>query len=117
MHKVYVYGTLRRGNSPTVDVPGEIRDLGWFPGAVVKAPDFGETFKAEIIEVDDTELKRLDRYEGYVVTDPAHSLYVRVPYLDGWIYVYNKDMSNKPKIEGGDWLEYTKSERGVAARN
>lgn len=114
-HTVYVYGTLRPGKSEVVDVPGELRDLGSFPGAVVKAPTFGKFFKAEPVEVDDAQLSRLDSYEGYREHAPHRSLYLRVPYLDGWIYVYNSEMDQRPLVPEGDWLAYRGQKAGSAA--
>ncbi|HPQ09710.1 MAG TPA: gamma-glutamylcyclotransferase [Bacillota bacterium] len=114
-HKVYVYGTLRPGKSEIVEIPGELRDIGSFPGAVVKAPDFGKFFKAEPVTVDDAQLRRLDSYEGYREDRPDHSLYLRVPYLDGWIYVFNQDMSDRPEVPEGDWLAYRGQKAGGAS--
>lgn len=115
MPKVYVYGTLRPGRSEVVDVPGELRDLGSYPGACLKAPDCGQFFKAEPVEVDDAQLKRLDHYEGYREERPELSLYLRVPYLDGWIYVYNGSMDKRPLVPDGDWLAHRGQKAGSAS--
>lgn len=114
-HKVFVYGTLRPGASDPVDVPGELRDLGSYPGAKLMGADFSSSFKAEVVEVTDSQLDRLDRYEGYHPNDHKFSLYLRVPYLDGWIYTYNHDMSTRPMVTDGDWLKHKKSSHGAAA--
>jgi len=114
-HKIYVYGTLRPGGTDTVKVPGKLFNLGWFPGAMLLAPDAGSEFTAEIIEVDDAGRKRLDSYEGYDESSPATSLYLRVPYLEGEIYVYNNSLSDYPLVEGQDWLAAQKSKAGSAA--
>lgn len=118
-HKIYVYGTLRPGTGETVDVPGLLYDLGWFPGAqslLDYGPDYdGPTFKCEVIEVDDKELRRLDYYEGYNPDNPYASLYVRKPYLDGYIYIYNGSFGGRTRIESGDWLSYKGQSKGVAA--
>jgi gamma-glutamylcyclotransferase (GGCT)/AIG2-like uncharacterized protein YtfP len=125
-HKIFVYGTLRPGVSEPVMVPGQMFDLGWFPG-VVGVPDepvgpmfFAENevehfFMAEIIEVDDETLARLDSYEGYNPNHPASSLYVRKAYQDGFIYQYNGNVSGKLPVPTGDWLEYTQMTEGCNA--
>lgn len=113
--KVYVYGTLRPGTKEVVEIPGELRDMGAFPGAILKAPDAGSFFKAEVIEVDDKTLARLDQYEGYRPDSPMRSLYLRVPYLDGYIYTYNGDMSDRPLVKDGDWLKHKERLSGSAA--
>jgi gamma-glutamylcyclotransferase (GGCT)/AIG2-like uncharacterized protein YtfP len=100
-HKLFVYGTLRPGNTPTVEIAGSMHNLGWFPGVKLGG---NSKFVAEVLTVDDAELGRLDSYEGYREDDPEHSLYLRVQHDGGWIYVYNSDMSDYPVIEGGDWL-------------
>jgi len=114
-HKIRVYGTLRPGNTPVELVPGFLYDLGWYPGAALKAPGCNSFITCEVIEATDAELERLDYYEGYSKDDEANSLYLRVPYLDGWIYVYNHDLSNHRLIEGGDWLKHKDMDAGTAA--
>lgn len=112
MHKVYVYGTLRPGNTETVLVPGTLYDVSWFPGIKlnieclsVEGVDTVFT-TCEILEVDDKRLKELDRYEGYYPSDPLRSLYIRRPYRDGFIYEYNHSVEGLIKIKSGDWLQY-----------
>lgn len=108
---VYVYGTLRPGNTKTELVPGVLYDLGWFPGIDLKAPDCGTFVVAEKLIIDEKTLEQYDRYEGYEERDPVNSLYKRVPYLDGWIYVYNKSFAGHKPIPLGDWREYRKEEQ------
>jgi gamma-glutamylcyclotransferase (GGCT)/AIG2-like uncharacterized protein YtfP len=115
MHKVFVYGTLRPGLTEPVMVPGQMFDLGWFPGVVGVEVDDQHFFKAEIVEVDDDGLKRLDQLEGYRASDPDGSFYRRIRYQDGFIYQYNGDVSSKFPVPTGDWLEYTQKERGSNA--
>ncbi len=114
-HVVYVYGTLRPGSSPTVDIPGIMYDLGSYPGVCLKSPTIGKFFKAERIEVDDKGLRELDQYEGYRPDNKRNSLYLRVPYMDGEIYVYNFDFDGRPEVECGDWLKYTGQTFGRAS--
>jgi gamma-glutamylcyclotransferase (GGCT)/AIG2-like uncharacterized protein YtfP len=103
MHKVYVYGTLMTGAGERVQVPGKLYDLGWFPGAKISTPECGSSFVAEVREVSDGKLKEFDNYEGYYESHPEASLYIRRPYLDGWIYEYNRQPADDRLIESGDW--------------
>jgi len=116
-HAVYVYGTLRPGGDDTVLIPGVIYDLGWFPGARVDFERHGDgpSFVAERVEVSDYKLKEFDAYEGYDPDRPHASLYIRKPYLDGWIYEYNGNVKTTDVISSGDWLKYTGQNRGFAA--
>jgi gamma-glutamylcyclotransferase (GGCT)/AIG2-like uncharacterized protein YtfP len=105
---LYVYGTLRPGNADTVKVKGQLYDLGWFPG--IKLGGTGDVI-CEKIEVQDWSA--VDRYEGYMPSDPANSLYIRVPFGDGFIYEFNRDVNPVKLVPTGDWLDYTKEKRGV----
>jgi gamma-glutamylcyclotransferase (GGCT)/AIG2-like uncharacterized protein YtfP len=108
MNKVYVYGTLRPNKGPTIQIRGDMYDLGWYPG-VVNLNASENTFEAEVLVVGDKELDRLDQYEGYYPDDPSASLYLRQPLMDGFIYVYNRDVFGYPRVEGGNWLSYRES--------
>jgi len=124
MHKIFVYGTLRPGTGETVRIPGIMFDLGWYPGVVaVNDPHWRDAefaslrpmFTAEIIEVDDAELARLDDYEGYRPGDNENSLYRRIHYEDGFLYEYNRSVGNRPRVSSGDWLAYTQQKEGCNA--
>lgn len=122
MSRVLVYGTLRPGIHPVVEVPGKMYSTGWYPGVVLDATS-EETFTAECVEVADDVLRGLDRYEGYDERDPEGSLFRRVqlegvnPELDGaFIYVYNLDVDNLEPVAGGDWLTHTGKESGSNSR-
>ena len=103
---IYVYGTLRPDEqspdgSGTVQIPGTLYDLGWFPGIILGGENF---VTCERIEVED--LDAVDAYEGYNPKFTIESLYIRRPILDGWIYEYNKSTEDKRLIHSGDWLKY-----------
>lgn len=115
-HLVYVYGTLRPGGSDLHMVPGVMYNMGHYPGVRIMSPTAGKFVVCERIEVSDTRLAQLDHYEGYRPDDPARSLYLRVPYLDGYIYEYNQSLDDRKVIEGGDWLAFREEKRGSAAR-
>jgi gamma-glutamylcyclotransferase (GGCT)/AIG2-like uncharacterized protein YtfP len=116
-HYVYVYGTLRPGNSPVTWIPGKIYDLGYFPAAKLLFDDEKEgsahNIACEKLEVDEEGLKRLDRLEGYVPSDPSQSLYNRVKFRDGWIYEYNYDVPIDRRINCGDWLIHRRMTKGA----
>lgn len=114
-HTLYVYGTLRPGGAVTHLVPGELYELGWYPGLKLLAPDSHSWVVTERIEVDDEQLSNLDTYEGYDPEDELNSLYLRRPYLGGWIYVYNSKLEGRRLIESGDWLAHRESKSGTAA--
>jgi gamma-glutamylcyclotransferase (GGCT)/AIG2-like uncharacterized protein YtfP len=127
-HQVLVYGTLRPGTAPTVTIPGVMFNLGSYPGikleeaasAAVGSTLGQHTFTAEIVEVSDEVLARLDQYEGYYEDAPEASLYIRRRYVDvengvdAWIYEYNNDFDPDRRVECGDWLTYTGEPRGRA---
>lgn len=115
MHKLYVYGTLRPNGNDLHKVPGVLYDLGWFPG-IELGDESSESFvTCEVLEVSDNRLKELDHYEGYCEGDDSASLYLRVPYLDGFIYVYNQSLEGKKVISSGDWRAYQDGKVPVCA--
>lgn len=115
LHRVFVYGTLRPGKGETVQIPGRMFDLGWFPGAVMIGVEPEHRILAEVIEVDDAGLARLDRYEGYDPRHPEHSLYIRKDYEDGFIYQFNGNVDGKLPVLTGDWLDYIGQKEGCNA--
>lgn len=103
---LYVYGTLRPGKHETVKIPGQLFDLGWFPGIKLEGP--GEVV-CEAIQVEDWG--PIDRYEGYYPDCPQDSLYIRRPLMvphgiHGFIYEYNRPVDLTTRIESGDWITY-----------
>ena len=124
MHKVAVYGSLRKGMGNHVLLKHvdthrsgiingyEMYSCGGFP-AIVQS-DHGYV-KVEVYEVDDKTLQRLDALEGY--TGGYNGFYdraeERVVYEDGEVddvLVYY--MHNPPsdiQVESGDWVEFRTS--------
>lgn len=115
MHKVFVYGSLKKGfgNHPLIDNPttrllgeyfldgAEMFSLGSFPGVIR-----GEgRVTGELYEVDDSTLRDLDRLEGHP------TFYERMPMMvtsgdtnercEG--YIYRGDVSRLTAIEDGEW--------------
>ncbi len=107
LYNVFVYGTLRPNRGEEFTVAGSLHDLGWYPG--IRLGGEGKVV-VEKLEVDGERLAQLDHYEGYDPDDEANSLYLRqsitVDGIDGFIYVYNNDMSDRPLIVDGDWTKY-----------
>jgi len=105
---LYVYGTLRPNTGETVEVSGVLYDLGHFPGIRLGGP--GKVV-CEKIEIPDET--RFDQYEGYFPDDHEASLYIRRPFMDGFIYEFNRfPVSDDKIIHSGDWLEHKKQKKG-----
>ena len=91
------------------EISGCLFDLGDYPGLLL-----GEGIvHAELYEIGDASvIQRLDAYELYDSDDPEGSLYIRRlvrlarPDCDAWLYVYNRDVSEKACITSGDWKRY-----------
>lgn len=105
---LYVYGTLRPDKGETVKVKGKMYDLGWFPGVILGGD---EDVVCEKIEVDDWG--SIDYYEGFYENNPEGSLYLRVPFEDGFIYEFNQKINdpNAQHVPSGDWLRHKKERR------
>lgn len=110
--RVFVYGTLRHGESnhsllrqATLlglhTLPGGycLYDLGPYPAAVQAAG--GAQLVGEVYEIDRTILRDLDELEEYPeVYDRAT---VTTPYGDAFVYLYQQTVVGLPLIVGGDW--------------
>lgn len=127
---VAVYGSLMEGlelpSSPDLDqylvndgpceIPGVLYDLGDYPALV---PGDG-TVHGQLYRLKDPvpgpraaeALRLIDAYERYDPHDLDGSLYQRrvmrlkSPDHDAWTYIYNNDVSGRPRIESGDWRAY-----------
>ena len=129
--RVFVYGTLRKGDSrygvlddckciaEEAYLDGYVMlHLGGFPGII---SGDGRVL-GEIYEIDSTILARLDSIEGYRDDDPGHSLYIRtsvdaffddgnsVPMNYPGIFTYVFNVGRGPVrefevIESGDWFD------------
>ena len=115
LHNVLVYGTLRTGKRPTVEVEATMANLGWYPG--IKLGGDSKIVCERIEGVDDAKLAAFDNYECYSEDSPENSLYVRRRLDNGdWIYKYNGELNPANTIESGDWLEFTGEEAGSNAK-
>jgi gamma-glutamylcyclotransferase (GGCT)/AIG2-like uncharacterized protein YtfP len=109
MHKVFVYGTLKTGETEPMWVKGELFSLGAFPAAInVGVAD--SWIKGEVREVDDLTLKRFDQIEG-----TERNFYRRIktfvygedknlPVEEVWIYEFcNGDRLSPSQRCGEEW--------------
>jgi gamma-glutamylcyclotransferase (GGCT)/AIG2-like uncharacterized protein YtfP len=127
---VFFYGTLMSG----FQRPGRARldrvltpvargwihaalfDLGIYPAAVPASDSrvWGEVHR---MLDSDSVLATLDEIEGFSVSEPDKSLYLReeipVMFDDGrvanaWVYFYNAPLGRAERINSGDYLEHLK---------
>ena len=113
--KVYVYGTLRPGSITGEWSHGTMYDMGTYPAVKLTGPD-GPMFYHEYVLVDEDELRQFDVYEGYNPQNPEGSLYLRVPFKDGFIYEYNQPLSTHRRVMSGDWLIHRSQKAGSATQ-
>lgn len=119
MHKVMVYGTLRKGCGNdrllvgselvgTFTVPGyKMYSAGGFPYCV-KVDDMDQTIVTEVYLVNDSTLESLDGLEGV-----AYNHYMRVPvdrtgFDDVELYVphVTTSIDDLPVVKNGDWKDF-----------
>ncbi|MFS0864400.1 gamma-glutamylcyclotransferase [Fredinandcohnia sp. 179-A 10B2 NHS] len=126
MNKVFVYGTLRKGEknhyllkesvclSDNCWVFGELHDTGY--GYPVLKPSTISKVIGEVYEVNDEILQRLDVLEGYTEGSQSN-LYERIcqvvyqdgPFTEAFVYVTGSHLQERNhKIESGDWKTYRK---------
>ncbi|MGH8458615.1 MAG: gamma-glutamylcyclotransferase family protein [Nevskiales bacterium] len=111
MQRVFVYGTLRRGESHAhlmqdaeylglhVTEPRyTLCDMGEYPAAV----SWGVTsIRGEVYDVDDALLRRLDEYEEF--PGVYNRRLVHTPYGGAWIYLILAPPVVSCVIGHGDW--------------
>lgn len=121
MLPVFVYGLLRPGRAGFAElnleermrvvgpdaVAGRLYDLGDYPGLIPGGE--GIVLGELLLPRDPDVLAALDRYEDHDPADPDGSEYLRLRLTtlggrDAWAYVYRWDITDRPVIEGGDWL-------------
>lgn len=125
---VFFYGTLMRGfdraGRTRVDAQLEpigrgwinaaLFDMGLYPAAIPASDSrvWGEVYG---MHQPDTVLPALDEVEGYSITEPLTSLYVREQtpvtledgrIVDAWVYFYNAPLGRAERIASGDYLEH-----------
>ena len=119
-HVIFVYGTLltNHGNwswalSPTIGVPDTVtgfalHTLTAFPMAI-RTDDPNDILHGELFVVDGTELRAIDRLEGYSPSSDRNTFYIREEITtDSGVtaMLYSSTQATRyPKIESGDWRE------------
>src|SRR5207247_1556901 len=109
-------------------VSGGLHDLGSFPALNL---DVDGVVRGELVAVHSANIwLRLDIYEGFCAAEPRRSLFRRercvvtrvVPdddrdgqQVEAWVYVYNRDLRDAPRIESGCWLTHLGQEPDVIA--
>ncbi len=106
---------LIRGAIPAV-IQARLYDLGAYPGAVASKSRRDRVYGLLITLDDPRLLQRIDRYEDYFHHDLEGSEFMRVRVraqrrgsrrpIRCWVYLYNGDVSDKPRIPGGDYLKF-----------
>ncbi len=127
MHLVFVYGTLRQGDSrggalsrcKCVSLEARLHGyallhLGGFPGIILE--EGTEPVRGEVYEISDEVLARLDGIEGFREEHPDTSLYLRekvtIQGSDGeslqgvYTYIFNRETGDRDyrRIRSGDWF-------------
>lgn len=127
MHYVFVYGTLRKGESNDHFLTGAtcITDFCWTKGELY---DTGRGYPAlkdhpsakvigELYEVTDVEIELLDELEGYI-EGAENNLYERQKKTvyssfdaqEVFVYIGNSHLfENSQWIESGDWKNHRQS--------
>lgn len=95
---------------------GKLFMIDWYPG-VVESENPDDIVYGEVYEIKNQEplLYQLDRYEGCSQNDPEPHEFERIEKtvtllngktLTAWIYIYTQPVSNKERIESGDFVSY-----------
>lgn len=112
-NSIFVYGTLLQGESNSTLLRGaefvgksktkpefELVDFGPYPAMI---PDGNTAIKGEVYLVDNLQLARIDRLEGY----PGFYRRVKIELHDGTpVYAYllsRAQVTGLPTIPSGDW--------------
>lgn len=134
---LFVYGTLLRDTAPPAiaglcrrfrrvgdaTVKGVLYDLGNYPALATEGAGESDYVKGEVVCVGcAADWLRLDTYEGCDHAHPERSLYRRVrtaamldngQTMDCWVYVYNRELKDVPRIEPGCWRTHLSEEDDV----
>jgi gamma-glutamylcyclotransferase (GGCT)/AIG2-like uncharacterized protein YtfP len=111
-HRLFVYGTLRRGGAQAGRMVGaewigsgrvraDLFRVSWYPGLVLR--ETGSWVTGDVYAVDDELLEKLDQYEGdeyrrvrVVVEGDAAG--------EAWIWEWAGEVPSGGGIVSGDWL-------------
>ncbi|UTV27462.1 gamma-glutamylcyclotransferase family protein [Photobacterium atrarenae] len=114
MEKVFVYGTLRAGQSNhrllrqalllgRCQLPCGylLYDFGGYPGAVRQPA--GSALVGEVYEVDSVTFAALDVLEEYPAVYTREQ--IETDFGLAWIYLYVRSVAGLPVIAHGDWCQ------------
>lgn len=113
MHQVFVYGTLRQGQSNHALLEGseylgsfithaqfDLYDLGHYPAAI----EGSRILVGEVYRVDESTMQQLDQLEDYPIEYDRKL--IATPYGQAWVYVYQQRTKLTCLIADGDWCRY-----------
>ncbi len=111
-HLVFVYGTLRKGESnhhllESSEYLGHyeteddytLYDVGPYPALVPGS----KAISGEVYLIDDHTLQQLDILEDVPVEYRRET--INTPYGTAWIYLYQDDSSLSVEVDSGDWSQ------------
>ena len=111
LQRIFVYGTLRRGErfhgclrgarwlgEHRTEARYSLLNLGAYPAAVTGG---STAIVGEVYAINHAILIRLDRLEGH----PWEFIrkLIPTPYGQAWIYLYHQPYRSAPQIPQGDW--------------
>lgn len=122
-HRVFVYGTLLRGEVNHHLLAGaaclgahrtapvfSLYNLGTYPGLIGGG---SSAVSGEVYHIDGAILRRLDALEDYP------RLYgrdlIRTPYGETWVYLYRGGVFGRKVIPSGNWRALTRDRESVLA--
>ncbi|MCG6873394.1 MAG: gamma-glutamylcyclotransferase [Gammaproteobacteria bacterium] len=121
--RVFVYGTLRKGEKNHHWLSGArwlgdwrtppryaLMDLGGYPGV---RPGGRTAIRGEVYRLGPGILRQLDRLEAAPVE--YRRILIRSPWGPAWIYLHRGDVRGRP-LPGGDWLRRPAAARARRSR-
>lgn len=119
MHKVFVYGTLKRGygnhvlinKSNILSLKAKAPGINLYSsGSIPFAARGNGTAIGELYEVDSIVLEKLDKLEGHPVFYKREKTKVQLDsdVVEAWIYLCEKYAKQNYLIQSGEWHNDTK---------
>jgi gamma-glutamylcyclotransferase (GGCT)/AIG2-like uncharacterized protein YtfP len=128
MHRVFVCGSLRRGqpnhhllggsawiaDTRTADRCFAMLDLGGEAGVVAVDDGPGGSIAGEVYEVDDATLARIGRHEAHPIANerslvtllPGRGEYFAAPQAWMYLWQFSREVEGCPRVPRGDWVAY-----------
>jgi gamma-glutamylcyclotransferase (GGCT)/AIG2-like uncharacterized protein YtfP len=134
--RLFLYGTLLTGTADRnlnrrirrllrlarpATIQARLYAIKDYPGAIASGNKADRVY-GKVIEIDDPRLLRdLDKYEDYRTENPGCGEFIRCAIqarrlgsgrnVTCWVYLYNRTVTGRTYIVGGDYLRYVKSRR------